>query len=137
MFSKKGSLTEKLLKSFHSRNIDNKVNYFVQNILKCKEIVVPKKWYVYLSFLISQNLKDKFHSQYTKYVPQFYSQTDICIECMKCVKGCPRENIIFDERIKFGLDCDMCLHCVHHCPTDSIQIGNMTQGNVRYTKVTI
>jgi len=137
MFAKKDSLTEKILKSIHSRNIDNKVSHFVQTLLKYQEVRVAKKWYIYLSFLIPQTMKNKFHAQYSKYVPEFYSQPDICIECMKCVKGCPRENIIFDERIKFGLDCDMCLHCVHHCPTDSIQIGNMTQGNVRYTKVVL
>ena len=135
IFAKKDSSTEKIVKYFHSRNIDKKVSHFVKTLLKHQEVKVAKKWYVNLSFLIPQNFKDKFHAQYSKYVPDFYSQPDICIECMKCVKECPRENIIFDENIKFGLDCDMCLHCVHHCPTDSIQIGSLTQGNVRYTKV--
>jgi ferredoxin/flavodoxin len=131
-FAKPNSLTEKIIKFFHSRNIDKKVTIFISNILKNKTIKIKQKWYTYLSFLISKKTKDNFHAQYTKYIPQFYSQTDICIECMKCVNECPRDNIRFDEYIKFDLNCDMCLHCVHHCPTQSIQIGDLTQGNVRY-----
>ena len=134
-FAKVNSLTEKIIKFFHSRNIDKKVNIFISNILKNKTIIIKQKWYSYLSFLIPQKTKDSFHAQYTKYIPQFYSQSDICIECMKCVNECPRDNIRFDEYIKFDLNCDMCLHCVHHCPTQSIQIGDFTQGNVRYKKV--
>jgi ferredoxin len=134
-FAKANSLTEKIIKFFHSRNIDKKVDKFISNILKNKTITIKQKWYTYLSFLIPQKTKDSFHAQYTKYIPKFYSEPDICIECMKCVKECPRDNIKFDEYIKFDSNCDMCLHCVHHCPTQSIQIGNFTQGNVRYKKV--
>lgn len=134
-FAKPNTWSEKILKKFHSRNIDKKIDVFISKILQDNEVQIKKKWYTYLSFLIPQKSKDKFHSQYTKYIPEFYSQTDICIECMKCVKECPRDNIRLDEYIKFDLNCDMCLHCVHHCPTESIQIGNFTQGNVRYKKV--
>lgn len=134
-FAKPNSLNEKILKFFHSYNIDNKIDKFISQILKNKKSVIRQKWYTYFSFLIPQRTKENFHSQYTKYIPEFYSQTDICIECMKCVNECPRDNIRFDEYIKFDLNCDMCLHCVHHCPTQSIQIGNFTQGNVRYKKV--
>ncbi len=134
-FAKKDSFSEKIIKFFYSRNIDKKIDKFTSKIFKNKTNKIQQKWYVYLSFLIPQKTKDDFHAQYTKYIPQFYSQTDICIECMKCVKECPRDNIRFDEQIKFELNCDMCLHCVHHCPTQSIQIGDFTQNNVRYKKV--
>ncbi len=134
-FAKPKTWNEKILKFFHSRNIDKKINLFISKILEGNTVQIRGKWYTYLSFLIPQKTKDKFHSQYTKYIPEFYSQTDICIECMKCVKECPRDNIRLDEYIKFDLNCDMCLHCVHHCPTESIQIGNFTQNNVRYKKV--
>ncbi len=134
-FAKANSLSEKIIKFFHSRNIDKKIDKFILNIFKNKTINVTQKWYTYLSFLIPQKTKNDFHAQYTKYVPEFYSQTDICIKCMKCVKECPRDNIRFDEYIKFDLNCDMCLHCVYHCPTQSIQIGDYTQNNVRYKKI--
>ena len=134
-FAKASSLSEKIIKFFHSRNIDKKIDQFIYRIFKNRTINIAQKWYVYLSFLIPQKVKDSFHAQYSKFVPEFYSQTDICIECMKCVDACPRDNIRFDESIKFGLNCDMCLHCIHHCPTQSIQIGDYTQGNVRYKKI--
>ncbi len=137
LFAKKNSRTEKILKSFHSRNIDKKLTKFINRIEKGEKLKIAKKWYSYLAFLIPEKTKKSFHNQYTKYIPEFYSIKDICIECMLCVKGCPRENIRFDEGIKFGLECDMCLRCLHHCPVDSIQLGSFTKGTVRYKKVEI
>lgn len=120
MLAKRGSKTEKFIKFFHSRNIGKKLDKYIKKIEAQTPQTVSQKWYVYFSPLVPQKWKQAFHEQYSRFVPQFFSQPDICIECMKCVKGCPRDNIIFDEVIKFGLNCDMCLHCLHHCPTDSI-----------------
>ena len=137
MFAKKGSRTEKITKFFHSRHIGKKLDVFINHMLQKKSHTVAKKWYVYLSPLVPAKWKEGFHAQYSRYVPEFFSQPDICIECMKCVNECPRDNIRFDEVIKFDLNCDMCLHCLHHCPVDSIQVGSYTKGTVRYTKVDI
>jgi len=137
LFAKKGSRTEKVLKYFHTRGINSKLEKFVDRIEEGKELKVTKKWYDVLSVLIPDSVKKSFHDQYTKYIPEFYSINDVCIECMLCVNGCPRENIRFEEGIKFDLNCDMCLSCIHHCPVDAIQIGNMTQGNVRLRKIEI
>ena len=137
LFAKKDSRTEKFLKSFHSKNIDKKLDDFIARMERGKEISISEKWYSALSFLIPKKTKKAFHDQYTKYIPEFYSKKDICIECMLCVKGCPRENIRFDDGIKFGLDCDMCLSCLHHCPVDSIQLGDYTKGTVRLNKIDI
>jgi len=138
LFAAPNSVTEKVLKFFHSRNIDKKVDRFIMKVSQNKpQRVIRQKWYTYLSFLIPQKTKEAFHAQYTQYIPEFYSQTDLCIECMKCVNECPRDNIRFDDYIQFDLNCDMCLHCVHHCPVESIQIGDFTQGHVRYRKVDI
>jgi len=135
MFAKKDSKTEKIVKFFHSRNIGKKLDRFVEKIEAQNIEIFSKKWYVYLSPLIPQKWKDAFHNQYSRFVPQFFSIDDRCIECMKCVNECPRENIRFDEGIKFEENCDMCLHCLHHCPTDAIQIGTYTEGTVRYKKI--
>lgn len=137
MFAKKGSRTEKIAKFVHSRHIGKKLDTFIKHVVQKKPKAVTKKWYVYLAPLVPEKWKEGFHAQYTRYVPEFFSQPDICIECMKCVNECPRDNIRFDEVIKFDLNCDMCLHCLHHCPTDAIQVGNFTKGTVRYTKVDI
>jgi flavodoxin/Pyruvate/2-oxoacid:ferredoxin oxidoreductase delta subunit len=137
LFAKKNSRTEKILKSFHSKNIDKKLDGFIARMERGKEVSISKKWYSALSFLIPKKTRQAFHDQYTKYIPEFYSKKDICIECMLCVKGCPRENIRFDDGIKFGLNCDMCLSCLHHCPVDSIQLGDYTKGTVRLNKIEI
>ena len=137
MFAKKGSKTETIAKFFHSRHIGKKLDRFIHKIEQQKRQRIARKWYVYLSPLIPKKWKQSFHDQYSRFVPQFFSQPDICIECMKCVKECPRDNIRFDEVIKFDLNCDMCLHCLHHCLVDSIQVGDFTKGTVRYTKVDI
>ena len=137
LFAKKNSKTENILKYLHSRNIKVKLDKFITRIEKGKELNISKKWYSYLAFLIPNKTKKAFHDQYTKYIPEFQSLNDICIECMLCVKNCPRENIIFKNGIKFGLNCDMCLNCFHHCPVEAINIGNRTNGTVRYNKVKI
>lgn len=49
---------------------------------------------------------------------------DKCINCNKCVKMCPHENIyVKDGRIKFHHHCDMCMRCSFFCPTNAINIG--------------
>ena len=70
-------------------------------------------------------------------MPNFYCIDDIYTRCMICVKNCPRENIQFDNGIKFGSNCDVCLKCVHHCPVEAIQVGDATKGKARYNKVEI
>jgi len=137
LFAKVDSLTEKMLKSFHSKHLDKKVASFIKRMEKGKERHILKKWYTDLAFLIPKKTKQAFHDQYTKYIPEFYSKADVCIQCMLCVKGCPRENIYFEDQIKFGLNCDMCLACLHHCPVDSIQLGDFTKGTVRLRKIEI
>ena len=123
MFAKKDSKTEKIVKFFHRRSIGKKLDTFIKKIEAQKIERFSKKW------------KEAFHNQYSRFVPQFFSIEDRCIECMKCVHACPRENIHFDNRIKFELNCDMCLHCLHHCPTDAIQVDKYMEGTVRYIKV--
>jgi len=135
--AQKGSWLEKVLLFFHSRHIGRKLDRFLIRIQRHKKVKLRHKWYVHLAPFIPQRWKDAFYDQYTRYVPDFYSEPDTCIECMKCVNDCPRENIRFDGQILFGLDCDMCLRCLHHCPTEAIQIGEMTRGTVRYKKVKI
>ena len=137
LFAKRDSKTERILKSFHSKHLDKKVRVFIDNFEKAKEISISKKRYSYFGGLIPKKAKKAFHDQYNKYIPEFYSKSDVCIQCMLCVKGCPRDNIRFEDGIKFELNCDMCLACLHHCPVDSIQLGAYTNGTVRLRKIEI
>lgn len=135
--AKKGSKMETLLKSFHSRNIGKKLDRFIIKAEKNRQIKITKKWYSYLSFLIPQKTKKSVHEQFTKHIPEFHVQSDICVECMICIHNCPEKNIRFEDGIKFGDNCDMCLKCLHNCPVDAIQIGEMTKGKARYNKVEV
>jgi len=135
--AKKNSGTEKMLKFFHSRNIGSKIDKFISRIEKNKKVSISRKWYSYLSFLLPKKSKEAFHAQYSKSIPDFYADNDICAECMLCVKNCPLGNISFTDGIKFGLNCDMCLKCLHHCPVEAIQVGEATKGKARYNKVEI
>jgi len=136
LFAKKDSLTERFLKRIHSRNIDEKISSFTTRVQGSTTDKIPHtKWYTLFDDCIVKKLETMYDNYHRDYIGQFYSRTDTCIECMKCVRGCPRLNITFDEHIKFGVNCDVCFHCIHHCPTDSIQIGEITEGNVRYNRV--
>lgn len=133
----KGSKTERLLKGFHSRKIGKKLDQFIIRAEKNRQIRISKKWYSYLSFLIPKKTKKSVHEQFTKHIPEFYVENDICVECMLCVHNCPEENIRFENGIQFGTNCDMCLKCLHHCPVDAIQVGDLTKGKARYNKVEV
>ena len=136
-FAKQNSRTERILKLFHSRKIGKKIDKFISKIEKGKKRIISKKWYSYLSFLIPAKSKEAFHNQYSKQIPDFHALNDVCTKCMLCVKKCPLRNIKFEDGIKFGLNCDMCLKCLHHCPVQAINVGDKTNGTVRYKKVEI
>jgi MinD superfamily P-loop ATPase len=53
---------------------------------------------------------------------------------MKCVKGCPRDNISFTNKIVFGIKCDVCLYCINNCPKYAINISEKTIGKVKYSE---
>lgn len=136
LFAKKNSFTERSLKRIHSRNIDKKVGIFTTRVKSSIPAKIPfRKWYTFFDDCIVKKLETMYDKHHREYIRQFHSNPDTCIECMKCVKGCPRHNITFDERIIFGVNCDVCFHCIHNCPADSIQIGDITEGNVRYSRV--
>ncbi len=54
----------------------------------------------------------------------FKVDDDKCVHCMKCVKGCPENNITYkDGKFEFGNECVMCTRCSFGCPKDAISIG--------------
>lgn len=50
---------------------------------------------------------------------------DQCINCDKCIKNCPTQNIYRDDKgeIRFHHNCLMCMRCSMNCPKDAIYIG--------------
>jgi len=56
-----------------------------------------------------------------------------CNGCMKCVKLCPMENIVFDgTSVFFKHNCSGCLGCLNICPVQAINYKKMTVGKKRY-----
>ena len=52
-----------------------------------------------------------------------YVEHDKCIKCMRCVKLCPADNIVFnDGKIEIFDNCMGCMRCYHFCPTGAINI---------------
>lgn len=53
-----------------------------------------------------------------------YKVNDKCVQCGRCVKKCPTNNITFENgEFKFGKNCLMCMRCSFYCPKDAIKIG--------------
>lgn len=48
-----------------------------------------------------------------------------CVDCGKCIKECPVNNIYKDKngRIKLHHQCLMCMRCSLYCPKDAFKIG--------------
>ncbi len=54
----------------------------------------------------------------------FKADAKKCINCGKCVKTCPENNItVKDGKYKFGHNCVLCMGCSFGCPKDAIKIG--------------
>lgn len=45
--------------------------------------------------------------------------SDICVECGKCLKNCPTRNISMKDGVTFDLKCIMCFRCFNSCPVNA------------------
>jgi len=132
---KANSFWEKIFLNMHSHKIDKKIGKFVSKIGKNKEIKkVYTKWYTIFDNLIVKKLEIKADNDHKDWIKKFTVNKNICIECMKCVNGCPRENIKFLNGIIFGINCDVCLYCINNCPKYAISISQNTIDKVKYSE---
>ncbi len=136
LFAKQGSPTEDLLKRIHSKDISKKIVRFAKKLSSLMPVKTPRqKWYTSFDHNIIRRLENKYDNHHRAYIGQFHSDSETCIQCLRCVQNCPRANITLNGKIEFSENCDVCFSCIHNCPTQSIQIGTITQGNTRYSKV--
>lgn len=65
-------------------------------------------------------------------IGRHYRVTDACIECRKCEKNCPTQNIRISDsgKFKFGKECLICMRCSFFCPTNAIQISLLEKWKV-------
>lgn len=56
-----------------------------------------------------------------------------CIQCQKCVRVCPTNNICMKNgRINFKNECMFCLGCIHNCPVHAIDYKGKLKANGYY-----
>lgn len=66
-----------------------------------------------------------------------FDTTDACINCGKCERGCPMNNIhLKDGKPVWGNHCTHCMACICGCPTEAIEYGKHSHGKPRYQCVT-
>jgi flavodoxin/ferredoxin len=132
---KENSFLEKIYMNIHSRNIYKKINRFVDKMSEGEAIkFVHKKWYTFLDEFIVKKAEIKANNAYKDWIGKFWANKENCTQCMNCVKGCPRNNIYFDNGITFGKNCDVCLYCICNCPKHAINISQMTVGKVKQSE---
>lgn len=132
-------MPENYIAMFNSPNQDeieeifNTADAEVQNIadilIQNKQFSTPRN-----------NLQDKvmsgpvnmlFYSMFVK-AKDFYADNK-CINCGKCVKVCPLNNIdIKNNKPFWNKNCTHCMACISYCPTNAIEYGKKTVGKQRY-----
>ncbi len=134
LMAKKNSLTEKVLKCIHSKNIRTKVEIFINSIDNLKKTEeIQSKWYMPLDNRIVKPLERYFTNSYQVFIGKFTTNKARCDLCLHCVKNCPNLNIsITGNTIIFGSNCSFCLRCIHQCPQEAIEITNKTENKVKY-----
>jgi len=132
---KANSFAEKIFVNLHSFNINKKIDKFISKIEKNKEIKkVHIKWYTLIDDLIVKHLEKRADNAHKDWIKNFNVNRNYCIECLKCVEGCPCENIKFKNGIIFGENCDVCLYCINNCPKNAINISQNTIGKIKYSE---
>lgn len=54
----------------------------------------------------------------------FYA-SDLCNECMLCIKACPNNALILkDNRPFWKITCESCMHCMNFCPQRAIETNH-------------
>lgn len=132
---KANSFAEKIFTKIHSPNINRKINVFISKMDKNKSIKrIYTKWYTLLDNLIVKKLEIKADNDHKDWIGKFIVNKENCIQCMKCINRCPRENIKLNNGIVFGMDCDVCLFCINNCPKHVISINQKTNNKVKYSE---
>lgn len=74
------------------------------------------------SVLMIDILADVFRIM-AKSMGKSFAIDDTCIDCGKCEKNCPKQNINVKDK-HYGNNCILCTRCIHNCPVNAISYKN-------------
>jgi NAD-dependent dihydropyrimidine dehydrogenase PreA subunit len=117
-------------------------NYMVKRMWQAASFGVPKATNAILNnirvpfkpSIFSRIVAAILSIQYPSYriLGRFFTvDKDKCIDCGKCIKDCPTNNIkVEDGKITFSKNCICCVRCSFNCPTNAINIGILNRWKV-------
>ncbi|MBN2898442.1 MAG: EFR1 family ferrodoxin [Clostridia bacterium] len=108
----------------------NRVETWVRQILDGEKAL--KKIYAHQKWL--GNTQRKHIGDYIKKVNEALYADDSCTKCGLCVRLCPMENIVLEDKVMFKDQCASCMRCYHACPVSAIQITAASQDLKQYPR---
>lgn len=110
-------------------NAQPSISQVIEHIKKEQEFSLPRN-NLYDRFM-SGPINPIFYKFFVK-AKEFHA-TEACIDCGKCAKDCPMNNIELKNNLPVWTDrCTHCMACICYCPTKAIEYGKKSVGKPRY-----
>lgn len=105
-------------------------------VLGLLEYILNNKDFPVVKETLMNRLMSKYGNElFYKYMvnDKGFKVNDSCIHCLKCVEGCPLDNIKYiNKEIVFQNYCTHCMACINFCPKEAIVYKNSTKKRNHY-----
>lgn len=100
---------------------EHKAVYAAEKLIEGKPTQDGLSWFAHLLGLFGQRLW--FKHSLVKHASDIKIKHDKCIQCLSCVKHCPKQNLLVkDHKIQALDQCTMCYRCINLCPKQAITL---------------
>lgn len=111
---------------------ERKINLDVQTMVEGRSHVDKKKWFPALCAYLG-----KSEHWGAKILSKGFTVNDQCIDCGKCIRDCPTENIRkVGDKLNYDNRCLLCMKCMYYCPVNAIYLKKYkfmgVQGGYRF-----